>query len=103
MPAPAPGDHPFRGEHVSVMGKLGVLSRRDARAIVERLGGTFQSDLGPRTTMVIGAAEAPEVPSHVTRVLSEADLCREAGLPDPDTLRAQYYAARDLRGMYPAL
>jgi len=103
MPAPAPIDHPFRGEHVSLVGKLGVLSRRDTRAIVERLGGTFDPDLTARTTMVIGVRESGEVPAHVTRVLSEADLCREAGLPDPDTLKAHYYAARDLRGMYPGL
>lgn len=103
MPAPASSDHPFRGEHVSLVGRLGVLSRRDARAIVERLGGTFHPDLSPRTTVIIGTGEASDVPAHVTRVLSEADLCREAGLPDPDTLKSHYYAARDLRGMYPGL
>jgi len=36
-------------------------------------------------------------------VMSEGDLCREAGLPDIDTLRSQYHSARDLRGMYPVL
>ncbi len=48
-------------------------------------------------------ARESEVPTHVRRVLSESDLCREAGLPDLETLRARYYSARDLRGMYPAL
>jgi tetratricopeptide (TPR) repeat protein len=88
---------------VSLVGKLGVLSRRDARAIVERLGGTFHPDLSARTTVVIGGGEPSDVPAHVTRVLSEADLCREAGLPDLETLKSHYYAARDLRGMYPGL
>jgi tetratricopeptide (TPR) repeat protein len=102
-PAPIPVEHPFRNEHVSVVGKLAVLSKRDARSIVERLGGTFHGDLSPKTTVVIAAGEAQDVPAHVTRILSEADLCREAGLPDPETLRAHYYAPRDLRGMYPSL
>ena len=44
-----------------------------------------------------------DVPPRVHRVLSEGDLCREAGLPDLETLRSRYYSARDLRGMYPTL
>jgi tetratricopeptide (TPR) repeat protein len=36
-------------------------------------------------------------------VLTENDFCREAGLPDLETLRAHYYSARDLRGMYPVV
>lgn len=95
-------DHPFAGEQVSLVGRLNLLSRRDTRAIVERLGGTFSASLSPRTTIVV-ASGTPDVPDHVRRVLSEDDLCRAAGLPDPETLRSQYYAARDLRGMYPAV
>ena len=49
------------------------------------------------------AASRRECPEHVHRVLSEGELCREAGLPDLETLRSRYYSARDLRGMYPAL
>jgi tetratricopeptide (TPR) repeat protein len=94
---------PFGGEQVSLVGKLALLSRREARAIVERLGGVFAPELTPRTTILIAVAPLAEVPAHVRRVLSEDDLCREAGLPDVETLRAQYYAARDIRGMYPAL
>jgi tetratricopeptide (TPR) repeat protein len=45
----------------------------------------------------------PIPPPHVRRVLSETDLCREAGLPDLETLKAHYFSARDLRGMYPLL
>jgi len=96
-------DHPFAGQHVSVVGRLSLLSKRDTRAIVERLGGVFASDLTPRTTIVVTGEEASEVPSHVNRVLSESELCREAGLPDLETLRTRYYSARDLRGMYPVL
>jgi tetratricopeptide (TPR) repeat protein len=104
---------PFAGEQVALVGKPGVLSRRDARAIVERLGGTFTPSLTPRTTVVVlgadaRAAGAPdarpvEIPAHVQRVLTENDLCREAGLPDLETLRSRYFSVRDLRGMYPVL
>jgi tetratricopeptide (TPR) repeat protein len=80
---------------------LSVLSKRETRAIVERLGGTFSAELTPRTTVVVAGTDLPDVPPHVRRVLSESELCREAGLPDVDTLRSRYYSARDLRGMYP--
>jgi tetratricopeptide (TPR) repeat protein len=93
----------FSGQQVALLGKLSVLSRRDVRVLVERLGGTFSIDLTPRTAAVVAGTESGDVPSHVSRVLSEADLCREAGLPDLETLRARYYSARDLRGMYPVL
>jgi len=95
--------HPYGGHQVAVVGKLRVLSRRDLRAIIERLGGTFSAHLTPRTTLVVAETAAVEVPPHVDRVLTEGDICREAGLPDPDTLQSQYYSARDLRAMYPAL
>ena len=95
-------DHPFTGQHVTLVGRLSVLSRRDTRVIVERLGGVFLRELSPRTTVVVAGADPAELPPHV-RVLSESDLCREAGLPDLEMLRSQYYSSRDLRGMYPAI
>jgi len=103
-PQPTPPTiHPFAGHQVAVLGKLRVLSKRDLRAIVEQLGGTFSAHLTPRTTIVVSDTSTVEVPPHVDRVLTEGDVCREAGLPDPDTLKSQYYSAKDLRGMYPAL
>ena len=106
-------DRPLTGEQVTLVGKPAVLSRRDTRALVERLGGTFSTAMTPRTTMVILGGDArsvaetdpasPELPPHVRRVLTEGDLCREAGLPDLETLRSRYYSARDLRGMYAVL
>jgi tetratricopeptide (TPR) repeat protein len=98
-----PADRPLAGQQVVVLGKLDVLSRRDVRAIVDRLGGALAPAITPATTIVIADDSARDVPPHVSQVLTERDLCREAGLPDPDVLRAQYYAAKDLRGMYPAL
>ena len=97
------GDRPLSGEHVALVGRPGLLTRRDLRALVERLGGTFSPDLTSRTTVVVSATAPADVPRHVRRVLSEDDLCREAGLPDTETLRAKYYAAKDIRGMYPTL
>ena len=99
----SPADRPLTGHQVALVGKLRLLSKRDARTLVEKLGGTFSSDLTPRTTAVVAGADSAEVPDHVVRVLTEGDLCREAGLPDLETLRSQYYSARDLRGMYPGL
>ncbi len=96
-------DLPLTGQQVAVVGKLTLLSKRDTRALVEQLGGTFSADVTPRTTVVVTGSDASDLPRHVARVLSEADLCREAGLPDLDTLRSQYFSARDLRGMYPQL
>jgi tetratricopeptide (TPR) repeat protein len=101
--ASTPDDRPFAGHHVAVVGKLSLLSKRDARRLVERLGGLFAPELTARTTMVVLGGNPVDLPSTVQRVLSEDEFCREAGLPDLDALRAQYYSARDLRGMYPNL
>jgi tetratricopeptide (TPR) repeat protein len=98
-----PADRPLAGHQVALLGKLRLLSKRDVRTLIERLGGTFSSDLTPRTTLLVVGADGPETPSHVGRVLTEDELCQEAGLPDLETLRTQYYSARDLRGMYPML
>jgi tetratricopeptide (TPR) repeat protein len=99
----SPADRPFAGEHVAVAGKLTLFSKRDLRTLVERLGGVFSSDLTPRTTVLVVAGDLPTVPETVRRVLTENELCQAAGLPDLETLRSRYYAARDLRAMYPAL
>jgi tetratricopeptide (TPR) repeat protein len=99
----SPSDRPLAGQQVALIGRLSLLSKRDTRTIVERLGGVFSSDVTSRTTVVVtGQSDDPaEIPAHVHRILTEGDLCREAGLPDLETLRARYYSARDLRGMYP--
>jgi tetratricopeptide (TPR) repeat protein len=80
-------ERPFDGQQVAVSGKLALLTRRDARALVERLGGTFSPVETPRTTLVV----------------TEDELCRAGGLPDADTLKGQFYSSKDLRGMYPVL
>ena len=80
-----------------------LFSKRDLRTLVERLGGVFSGDVTPKTTVLIASGELLAVPASVRRVITENDLCEAAGLPDLDTLRTRYYAARDLRTMYPAL
>jgi tetratricopeptide (TPR) repeat protein len=95
-------ERPLSGQHVALVGKLSVLSRRDVRAVVERLGGTFSSEVDDQTTVVV-SSDHPSPPEHAARVISERELCLAAGLPDLETLRSQYYSARDLKGMYPAL
>jgi tetratricopeptide (TPR) repeat protein len=70
---------------------------------VERLGGTFSPHPTPRTAIVVAADDEAENRSSDAEILTESQLCGLAGLPDVETLRARYYSARDLRGMYPAL
>jgi tetratricopeptide (TPR) repeat protein len=112
VPASTSPDRPFAGQQVALLGKPVVLSKRDIRTLVERLGGTFSPTVTPRTTTVILGQDArpareqesrPELPAQVKNVLSEGDFCRQAGLPELDTLRAHYYSARDLHGMYPGV
>jgi tetratricopeptide (TPR) repeat protein len=97
------GRQPFAGDHVATTGRLTLFSKRDVRVLVERLGGVFSPEITPRTTVIVSAAHFIDPPSTVRRVLDEDEFCREAGLPDLDTLRSRYYAAKDLRAMYPTL
>ena len=87
LPAPQTPERPFDRQLVAIAGKLALLTRRDARALIARLGGELAREGAVRVTLVV----------------SEDELCRAAGLPDAETLRGQYYSARDLRGMYPVL
>ena len=94
---------PFAGDYVATTGRLSLFSKRDVRTLVERLGGVFSPDITPRTTIIVSASNIVDRPESVRRVLNEDEFCREAGLPDPETLRSKYYAAKDLRAMYPVL
>jgi tetratricopeptide (TPR) repeat protein len=96
-------DRRFAGQQVALAGRLRVLSRRDVRGIVERQGGTFSTEVTPRTTLLVVGQDPGDVSVFTGRVITEAQFCDEAGLPDIETLKAQYYSARDLRGMYPTL
>jgi len=112
--------HPLAGQLVVFTGKLSTLGRRDARALVARLGGATADDVNVRTTMLVLGAEGfvgGGSTSHKLRrveelngqqgvaieVLTEEQFCRLAGEPTPGELSRQYYAMRDLLARYTAL
>lgn len=112
------------GQHVVFTGRLSSVSRREARQIVSRLGGTPMDDVTARTTMLVvgsGASAAggtrddgksqkirravainAKDPGRV-QVLTEDQFCALAGVPSPAALRKQWYALRDILAMYPHL
>lgn len=119
---------PLDGEHVVFSGRLLSMSRKEARALVTRLGGGVVDDVNARTTiLVIGTAAQPgerpvsadadeegtqklrrakainaREPGRI-RILSEEEFCRLAGVPSPAALRQQWFAVRDILAMYPLL
>jgi tetratricopeptide (TPR) repeat protein len=126
-----PRDLPLDGEVVVFTGKLWSLGRKEARSIVERLGGTPDEEVTMRTTLlVVGGESYPDgVPDiawlandHSThsqklrraaqinaeareriQIISEDDFCRRAGLPSVAELREKHYGQRDVLAMYPSL
>jgi tetratricopeptide (TPR) repeat protein len=129
--ASATPDAPLTGERVVFTGKLWSLDRKEARALVQRLGGSCEDEVTYRTTLVIvGGGTYPDgVPDlscidldHNThsqklrrvaqinadrpgqiRLVSEDEFCRLAGLPSLAERRAQHYGLRDVLAMYSAL
>ena len=60
MPSPAPdlpGCQPLAGQLVVFTGKLSSLGRKDARALVARLGGVTSDDVNAKMTMLVVGAE----------------------------------------------
>jgi tetratricopeptide (TPR) repeat protein len=123
---------PLAGQLVVFTGKLSSLSRRDAAALVIRLGGTTAEDVNARTTMLVigaegfGPAANPDEESATAReksnklkraeeinaqpgvtrpirILTEEEFCRLAGVATPDALKRQYHALRDVLARYRAL
>jgi tetratricopeptide (TPR) repeat protein len=116
----------FSGEVVVFTGKLSLLGRKDARALVTRLGGETADEVTARTTLLVVGAEraagadpaaddgeksrklrkAEQVnardPGRV-RIVEESEFCARAGMPAPAALRQQFYALRDVRAMYPGV
>ncbi|HXG87720.1 MAG TPA: tetratricopeptide repeat protein [Vicinamibacterales bacterium] len=121
----------LHGETVVFTGKLWSLGRKEARSVVERLGGTPADDVTLKTTLlVVGGETYPdgvpdtarlandtsthsqklrraaqvnvEQPPRI-RIISEDDFCRSAGLPPVAELREKHYGQRDILAMYPAL
>jgi tetratricopeptide (TPR) repeat protein len=124
-----PGCPPLAGQLVVFTGKLSSLGRKDASALVSRLGGATGDEVNARTTMLVVGAEgfgpAPRLGDEAReksnklkraeelnaqqpggqpiRILSEEEFCRLAGVPTPETLKRQYHATRDLLVRYRAL
>jgi tetratricopeptide (TPR) repeat protein len=131
MPSSSPHlPHPLAGHVVVFTGKLSSLGRRDARALVARLGGATTDDVNAQTTMLVvgaegfGSAENPprDKSNKLKRaqelnaersaigdrrspigIVSEEDFCRLAGVPTADALRRHYHALRDLLARYRSL
>jgi len=112
---------PLDGQLVVFTGKLSSLGRKDARALVERLGGSTADDVNAKTTMLVVGAEgfgptldpararsqkivrAEELNAQkaaVIQILTEEQFCVLADVPTPDALKRQYHAMRDLLGRY---
>ncbi|MFN7918108.1 MAG: tetratricopeptide repeat protein [Vicinamibacterales bacterium] len=115
--SPAPT---LAGQLVVFTGKLSTLGRKDARALVQRLGGATADDVNARVTMLVigdegfagGASTSnkikrvEELNAHhgaAIRILSEEEFCSLVGQPTPAELTRQYYGTRDLLGRYRAL
>ena len=110
-----PGSQPLAGELVVFTGKLSSLGRKDARALVSRLGGATTDDVTVKTTLVvIGAEGFGPVPADKSnklkraeelgiRTMTEEQFCRIAGVPTLETLKQQYHALRDLLVRYRSL
>jgi tetratricopeptide (TPR) repeat protein len=134
LPASSPNlPLPLAGQVVVFTGKLSSLGRKDARALVARLGGSTAEEVSARTTMLVIGAEGfgPVPPGNpgstdpddsrdksqklkraeemnaqrepAIRIVSEEDFCGLAGVPTPAALKRQYHALRDLLARYRAL
>ena len=111
---------PLGGQLVVFTGKLSSLGRKDARALVTRLGGETSDEVNARVTMVVvghegfggGASTSNKLrrveelraqQGAVIQVVTEEEFCRIAGQPTPGELKRQYYATRDLLARYRSL
>jgi tetratricopeptide (TPR) repeat protein len=104
---------PLANQLVVFTGKLSSLGRKEAQALVIRLGGSSADEVTARTTLLVVGAEGSATPEKSeklrkaeelgVRVITENDFCRMAGLQPPEDLKQQYYAQRDIASMYPKL
>ena len=104
---------PLSDQVVVFTGKLSSLGRKEAQALVIRLGGSSADEVTARTTMVVVGSEGfpsadksqklRKAEELKVRIVGENEFCRLAGIQPPDELKQQYYAQRDLLAMYPGL
>lgn len=108
-----PPKPPLTDQVVVFTGKLSSLGRKEAQALVIRLGGSAADEVTAKVTMVVVGAEATpsteksqkirKAEELNIRVINENDFCRMAGIQPPEELKQQYYSQRDLLSMYPGL
>ncbi len=126
-----PAGPPFAGQIVVFTGKLASLARRDARALVERLGGVAAPEVTARTTMLVVGAKGHGVSQPAaggpttgdlgadksnklrkaeavnTRALGrvaivgEDEFCRLGGLRSNESLKRRYHGLSQIRELYP--
>ena len=111
--APHSSELPLAEQVVAFTGKLSSLGRKEAQALVIRLGGSSADEVTAKTTLVVVGAEGfpgsekseklRKAEDLGVRVISENDFCRMAGIQPPEDLKQQYYSQRDLLSMYPGL
>ena len=120
MPSSSPESSrvPLAGHLVVFTGKLSSLGRKDARALVTRLGGVTADDVNAKTTMLVIGAEGFGVEREKSnkliraeelnaqpgaqpiRILTEEEFCRLTGVATAETLKRQYHALRDVLARY---
>jgi tetratricopeptide (TPR) repeat protein len=93
LPSPSPdqpGCQPLAGQLVVFTGKLSSLGRKDARALVARLGGATSDDVNAKTTMLVVGAEGfgppPQSDSFESAVVAgfpATELGTASRTPDP--------------------
>lgn len=87
MPSPSPdlpGCQPLAGQLVVFTGKLSSLGRKEAHALVARLGGQAADEVNARTTMLVVGAEGFGRPARDAEV---PDARMAAGLEGSNKLR----------------
>ncbi len=104
---------PLADQVVVFTGKLSSLGRKEAQALVIRLGGSVADEVTAKATLVVVGAEGfsgsekserlRKAEDLGIRTISENDFCRMAGIQPPEDLKQQYYGQRDLLSMYPGL
>jgi hypothetical protein len=108
-----PSPLPLADQVIVFTGKLSSLGRKEAHALVMRLGGSAADEVTAKTTMVVVGDEAVSTGEKSQklrraedlklRIMSENDFCRLAGIQPPEDLKQQYYSQRDLLSMYAGL